>query len=205
MTTDSTRRQWAEDAAQRLESVPGFDYYASEIPTATDRHIAEIVGDVLADPAHQAPVLLPHLSADRRHGNIAQALWIFGPRAAALARRTGAPRYLDLAVIAIGLSFTGDGDFRNGVSALSVPWHAAQSLGVDPDPIYRRIAAMPIGEGNKWVQEFVERRPEDQTLEVMRYRETSDASGVRYERIMSEVSPETLAFVRDVLKAKDQG
>jgi hypothetical protein len=67
------------------------------------------------------------------------------------------------------------------VTALAVPWHAAQRLGFDPGPIYRRVAAMPIGEGAGRVQQFAERRPEDRTLEVMAYSETSDAGGVRYE------------------------
>jgi hypothetical protein len=178
MSAEIDPDQWAEDAAQRLESVLQPDYYRSEIPTETDGQVAETVRAVLADPVRRVPALVALLTNDRR----AATLCVFGLRAAAQARRTGDPRYLDPAVLAIGLSFNGEEDSRYGVAALSVPWHAAQSLGLDPGPIYRRVAAMPIGEGTGQVEEFAGRRPEDQTLEVMRLRETSDAGGVRYEQ-----------------------
>src|SRR5215204_5352094 len=147
------------DAAQWFESLHRPDYYRSEIPTEIDGQIAGIVGAILADPARRAPALLAHLTNDRRVGK----LWSFGLRAAALARRTGDPRHLDLAVLAIGLSFTGSEDYRDGATAPAVPWHAAQSLGLDPGPIYRRIAALPIGEGAGWVRRFAGQRPEKQT------------------------------------------
>jgi hypothetical protein len=182
MSTEIDLGRWAAASAKWLKSVRGRDYRLSAIPIETDRQVAEIIEAVLADPARRAPVLLEYLAGERDQSNMALILRIYGTRAAALARRTGDAHHLDLAVLAIGLSFTGDGDYRNGITALIVPWHAAQSLGVDPGLLYPRIGEMPIGEGGGRVQRFAERRPEIQTLQAMGYRETSDAGGVRYER-----------------------
>ena len=103
-------------------------------------------------------------------------------RLASLAVRTGRREHLERALLAIALAAQGTADWRDVLVVTPLPWDAAQRIGLDPAPLYEEVAAIAPQQGAAFLREFVQRRDENKTIEVMGYTTEEGAEGFRYVR-----------------------
>ena len=61
-------------------------------------------------------------------------------------------------------------DPRDNISDLTLIYHSAIMIGLNPDDIFRKVAADTTGAGKKLLAEFLKRSPEDKTLKCMGYK-----------------------------------
>lgn len=112
----------------------------------------------------------------------ASVFLVFAERQAALAVRMQLPTALMEAAVAIGLAASALDDAREGMLVMPVVWHAAAMLGVHQSHLFSSAAGKVRASGAQALTAFIGRKPEDQTLECMGYKEGTDKDGFRFVR-----------------------
>ncbi|WP_295637665.1 hypothetical protein [uncultured Methylibium sp.] len=165
-----------EEFCRRLTSGTFDAYLPRPIPHDLDAFVQTIVRSYQESEADEQALIacLPDQGASILLG--------FAERQAALAVRTKRPSALAEAAVAVGLAAAARDNDREGMLVMPVVWHAAALLGVHQQHLFRSAAGKVAGPGSRALSAFVERKPEDQTLECMGYREGSDKDGFRFVR-----------------------
>jgi hypothetical protein len=106
----------------------------------------------------------------------------YSQRMAELAVRTREPSHLRNSILAIGLAAKKSRGPRDEMMVAALSWRSAQILGLDPSVEFHAVAeaALPATE---FLLRWAAWPPENQTIEVMLYRESSDEDGFRYEYV----------------------
>lgn len=151
-------------------------YLPKRIPDPLDAKIAIFI-DWFLDSDELEQGLLSCLPA-----NASEVLLVFAERQAALAVRSSSMRALPASAVAIGMAAAIADDEREGMLVMPLPWRAAAMLGVHQAHLFASNASKVPGKGAQALLAFVSRKPEDQSLDCMGYREGSDADGFRFER-----------------------
>jgi hypothetical protein len=149
-------------------------YLPREIPHELDDRVRAVLRSFLAAPDDERVLLacLPRSSV----------FLLFAEREASRAVRQRSPELLMDAAIAIGMAAVQHNDEREGVMVMPVVWHAAAQLGVAQAPLFTSAANQVPEAGAKALLDFLTRKPENQTLKCMGYREGADHDGFRFVR-----------------------
>lgn len=113
--------------------------------------------------------------------DIRPTLLAYSERAASRAVREKNEEPIVLGLLALGV----DGwsaDWRENVLLLCLHFDAAKKIGSDPGQVFANAAKFLSGSAGESLRKFVKREPKDQSLEAMRYRESADSDGFRYQR-----------------------
>lgn len=153
----------------------GPGYVTWKLPDARDSAISALLTKALANG--QVEDL-----ADVLSWREADVLGAFSQRMAELAVRARDPGHLKNSILAIGLAGKKSRDPRDEMMVAALPWHSAKLLGLDPFAEFHAIAeaALPAAE---FLLTWATWPPENQTLDVMLFQESSDEDGFRYQYI----------------------
>jgi hypothetical protein len=111
----------------------------------------------------------------------AAMLRAFSERMATLAVRNEDRRLLILGLLALGID-GGSVDWREDILLLCLHLDAARKLGAVPEDVFYEAGRMLPPKVTNVFMEFLNRSPEDQSLEAMGYEEATDEGGFRYRR-----------------------
>jgi hypothetical protein len=114
-------------------------------------------------------------------------LLAYSRRMASLVVRERNEELLLLGLLALGV----DGwrfDFRDNLPNLALHYDAARRIGVDPEPIFERAAAMLYGKAADGLRTFLRRSAYDKSLEVMAFEVGADDDGFRYKYVTSFIT-----------------
>lgn len=151
-----------------LEPAQNEGYGGRKLPCTRDEEIAHVVEALSRGRATDEDLGPPH----------AHVLGVFAERMATLARRQGSPSDLKLGLEALALAER-LGDSREALLVMPLLWKTAEVLALNPTSEFVQVAER---HGVKELRAFVERRPEDRSVESMGYVETYDESGFIYDR-----------------------
>ncbi|MFY1672500.1 hypothetical protein ACN27G_21440 [Plantactinospora sp. WMMB334] len=158
-----------EDA---LRFHPREQYLTRPMPTDRDEQITRLLGALRDERAIAVAA-----------GSVAAlgdtVLSPYVQRAAALAVRHAAPRYLRAGLRAAAL-LAADGDPRDVVVVLALLWRSAELLTLDPSSEFGAVAR-EIGRYGAPLTAFAARPPEARTIHAMRYVEVGEGADFRYE------------------------
>ncbi|MEU9101204.1 hypothetical protein [Streptomyces sp. NPDC048361] len=106
----------------------------------------------------------------------------FAERMASLAVRRQDAREVRDGLIAIQVALSLTDDPRDALPVLSLLVHACRLIGADA--VTETMAATDItgSEAGEVLRQFLDRSPEDQSIQAMGYEESSDAAGFRFKR-----------------------
>jgi hypothetical protein len=110
-----------------------------------------------------------------------QTLLAYSERMASFTVRFQNPKAILLGLVALGI----DGwrfDWRENVMLLSLHYNSARKLGLSPNDLFARAAAVLPPEAAHALDEFLQRADKDKSLNVMGFEEGSDENGFRYKR-----------------------
>jgi hypothetical protein len=108
-------------------------------------------------------------------------LLAYSERMASLAVRKSDGELILLGLLALGL----DGwrtDWRDNVLLLCLHFDACQKIGIEANDIFKHASTLLPSNVGSALTAFLNRSPEDQSLDVMGYKESSDSDGFRYAR-----------------------
>ena len=153
------------------------DGYGSwPIPHTLDQKIGSLIEDWCE---------LPRGDRDREATTIveeqAAVLRAFSERMATLAVRSRDRHLLFLGLLALGID-GGLVDWREDILLLSLHFDAAKKVGIAPNEVFSEAGKLLPSRVSEVLTAFLNRSPEDQSLEVMGYEESSDEGGFRYRR-----------------------
>lgn len=111
----------------------------------------------------------------------AAVLRAFSERMATLAVRNSDRHLLFLGLLALGID-GGSVDWREDILLLALHFDAAKKVGFEPDEVFSEAGKLLPSRVSEVLTAFLNRSPEDQSLEAMGYEESSDESGFRYRR-----------------------
>jgi len=151
-----------------LEPDENEGYGQWKLPCSRDEEIAEVVLE---------------LSQGRMEGRqlserYAPVLRAFAERMANLARRHESARDLRLGLDALAIAVL-LGESREAILIMPLLWRSAEVLELDPAKEFTKAADR---HDVKELRAFIDRQPEDRSIESMGYVETHDESGFSYER-----------------------
>lgn len=151
-----------------LEPDRNEGYLDWRLPCTRDEEVADFLSTVGEGQAADAGLRARH----------ADVLLVFAERMATLARRRESPRHLSVGLEAVALGAL-LGDSREAVQVMSLLWKTAEALELDPA---REFSVAAERYEIKELYTFMDRSPEDRSIESMGYVETQDEFGFRYER-----------------------
>jgi hypothetical protein len=164
-----------EELLLRLGSEATTGYGRLPIPNPLDDEVRQLLGYISsADEATRTAVIG---LLGEHHGFVFCA---FAERMANFAVRTGEPRYLGEAVVALAIADRLI-DQRECLLVLAPLYHATTRIGIDPVALF----VAPVFAGDlfrEYLSDFPRRPEESRSLAAMGYVESSDADGFRYKR-----------------------
>ncbi len=170
---DETRA--IEEMIRKVEAQDTVGYGYWPLPCPLDDEISEIVNAFLqAAPAER----------EAAYGKVNRSSLFLGfsERMAILAVRKNSERPLFEGLIAHVIE-----DFRfdarENLVRLSLLYHSASKIGLDPIALFDRAAALATPKAAKYIRDFARRSPELRRIEAMRFRETITPEGFSYEYI----------------------
>ncbi|MCI0628435.1 MAG: hypothetical protein L0387_43420 [Acidobacteria bacterium] len=165
------------DFSEKLKRGGNFDYELKEIPCQLDDEIRS-----LTDLFLRGTDLERELISSCFNDSHSMTFIVFSERMASLAVRKSSREILLAGLIAQvieGWRF----DPRANLMRLSLILHSAVNLGIELVELFSEASKYASQEVADYFQAFLRRRPENQSIEVMGYRESTDADGFRYDRI----------------------
>jgi hypothetical protein len=108
-------------------------------------------------------------------------LLAYAERMASLAVRERNQEYIILGLAALGADGW-RGDWRDNAAIISLHYDAARKLGLPPQPVFETAAALLSAKPALALRSFLNRLPQDKTLEAMGYIAGADGGRFRYER-----------------------
>jgi hypothetical protein len=146
------------------------------IPHALDQKIGSLIENWCELPREDREREATTISEEQ-----AAVLRAFSERMATLAVRNSDQHLLILGLLALGID-GGSVDWREDTLILSLHLDAAKKVGVAPDNVFCEAGKLLPGRVSEVLTGFLNRSPEDQSLETMGYEESSDEGGFRYRR-----------------------
>ena len=163
------------DAREAMDAHKG-NYFYESIPIELDTTLQLVVREfITADEGYRAGVL-SQLTPRYR-----QLLLSLGTRLAILGARSRNPDLITEGLIALRLGWPEE-DIRDQIRDLAPMYHAALKAGADPTALFRSAAG--IAQDNdftSFLEEFVSRPDDDNSLEALGWREVDHADGFRFE------------------------
>jgi hypothetical protein len=164
-----------EEMIKRVEAEDLTGYGHWPLPCPVDNEMSTIVNAFLhATPTEREAV----------YGKVKDPFLFlaFSRRMAILGVRERSERRLFEGLIAHAIEDF-KSDARENLIELSLLYHSASRIGLDPAELFQRAAAFATPEAAKYILGFINRNPELRKIETMRFRETMTPEGFSYERI----------------------
>jgi hypothetical protein len=98
---------------------------------------------------------------------------------ATLSVRDGDPQKVALALVAASMALTNIDDKRDAIVVFGPVFDSIKRAGLDAGELFAQTAEL-VPPASGFLQAFLERSPEEQSLEAMGYVEASDADGFCY-------------------------
>ena len=105
----------------------------------------------------------------------------YGERMACLAVRDGDEEHVFFGLLALGLD-SWQFDWRENVIIVALLYDAAQRIGVPPERVFEKAAALLPEEPAEGLRSFLRRSPEDRSLKAFGYVTGADTGGFLYVR-----------------------
>lgn len=151
-------------------------YFGLPIPQPIDREITELMRAwAELNPSERSAASLR--VSDRQ----SLRLKAYSERMASFAVRTRDPEKIFFGLLALGVDGW-RGDWREKVLVLSLHYDAIQRINGDPEAMFARAAALLSPEAAQALAGYLQRSPENKTIEIMGYVPGSDDDGFRYQR-----------------------
>ena len=152
------------------------NYFWEPIPIPLDAVLQLFVREFIPAADRDRAEILSRLTPRHR-----QLLGSFGTRSATLAARSRNPDLITEGLIALRLGWPAD-DVREQVRDLAPMYSAALKTGVTPAEIFRRAAGIARDDDfSTFLEEFLSRPAEENSLKALGYREVNHADGFRFE------------------------
>lgn len=148
----------------------------SPIPCGFDLRLSSFMDIFVKATKEEQSFIISSFSDD-----YSSTFFLFSERMACLAVRERSEKYLFEGLIAHaieGAKF----DWRENILVLSLIYHSAVKIGVDPVTLFKRASEFAEEPIAHIIHEFPDRKPEDRSIEAMGYIESSDKDGFKYKR-----------------------
>lgn len=146
------------------------------IPTERDEEISSLIRQWIALDVCERRETSCFISEEQR-----ATLLAYSERMASQAVRRSDGELILLGLLALGL----DGwrtDWRDNVLLLCLHFDACQKIGIEANDLFNHASALLPPNVGSALTAFLNRSPEDQSLDAMGYKESSDSDGFRYAR-----------------------
>jgi len=164
------------EAAYWLRVVDNQGYGSLRIPSPRDDQITTLLRTWIALDAKDRLAAAEGIREDRRF-----TLLAYAERMASLAVRERNQDYIILGLAGLGTDGW-RGDWQDNAAIISLHYGAAGKLGLPPQPVFETAAALLSANPALALRSFLNRLPQDKTLEAMGYIAGQDDDGFRYER-----------------------
>jgi hypothetical protein len=163
------------EARKAMDAHKG-NYFWEPIPIPLDTVLQLFVREFIAAADRDRAEILSHLTPRHR-----QFLGSFGTRSATLAARSRNSDLITEGLIALRLGWPSD-DVREQVRDLAPMYHAALKAGTSPQEIFRRAVGIARDDDfGAFLEEFLSRPDDENSLKALGYREGNHADGFRFE------------------------
>lgn len=160
-----------------IESEEYIGYLPRPIPHQLDTLVGQLGEAYLSAPPADRELL--EIADDM----IVSVLRCHGERLASRAVRERSAPLLRASVLSMGLAMVVGGHIsREDIAVHCLPWRSSELMGLDPKDMFLSVAEELPEPGCSGLRSFSQRSSENRTLAVMRYKESEDIDGFRYER-----------------------
>ncbi len=167
-----------EGMLSQLQSEDIKIFESCALPSSLDSKISDMVGLFVDLSAPEKEDIRANIKSHQ-----AGILLTFARRMAELAVRENSKERIFEGLIAIGLHNSKYGDFRDEAVALSLLNNSALKIGSNPIELFESAANTFVNSAGDTFKAFLKRRPENQKIDVMGYREIYKSDGFAYERL----------------------
>lgn len=151
-------------------------YGTLNIPSLRDEEITKLIEAWIELDTAARQVAAQQIMETQRF-----TLLAYSERMASYAVRTRDQRRIFLGLLALGVDGW-KGDWRDNAEILCLHYDAAKVIGAVPNQIFEKAAKfLPLKVATA-LRLFIQRSPEDKSLEAMGYSAASDEDGFRYKR-----------------------
>jgi hypothetical protein len=158
------------DASQRRFT----GYGPAELPCARDGEVDAYVASLRSGGPPAVAAALATVTQRAR-----DVLGAYAERMASLAVRERSTDRLVSALVALVVGGLNDGS-RDALMTMPLVEHSARLLGAEPADLFEDAAAVVGHPGTVSLMRWLARKPEDRSIEAMKYVEDSDEGGFRY-------------------------
>jgi hypothetical protein len=160
-----------------LDAENNRGYGPLPIPSDRDRQVSELIGQWLSLDENRRMEATRSISAREL-----DTLLAYSERMASRAVRERSREWIFLGLVALGL----DGwrtDWRENVIVLALHYDACQRIGESAEGMFKEAGGVLPLNVSRALTSFLKRKPENQSLEAMRFIASADAEGFRYRSI----------------------
>ncbi len=154
--------------------VKSKNYWMEDIPSKFDEDVFNLIQNIFNLDLEKKQFIASgfNLKAFR-------VISLFSERMASLAVRENNKNRLIIGLFALVLSLN-SGEFRDAVTILSLYFDASKKINEDPHIIFTFVSDS-LGKSD-FLLDYLSRKPEDQTIQVMGYEESKNEAGFVYKR-----------------------
>lgn len=162
---------------QQIEKETANGYFYQPVPATMDYEISELIKlFLIASPSDRK------LFFDKVSPSFSGCLVVFSGRMASLGVSEKSRERLFEGLIALVLENYKGGDPRDNIKQLPLLYHAAETIGVDGDALFREAASYASNEAAQQIEKFPQRSPHEKSLEAFFYEETDGTNGFWYKQ-----------------------
>jgi hypothetical protein len=176
MSITSEQQEYLLRTAVALSEDTAEDYFSQALPSQIDEMLARMAEIYLSLATAEDRALVLTLLDDRS----SSALSGFAHRMSMLAVRRQSEALLTYGLVMLALAFA-KLDWREATMTLSLMYHSGEKLSKAQE-IFTRVAAVaPTTSAREWLLDFARRKPEDQRIEAMGFKEVEGPHGLIYQ------------------------
>ncbi len=176
MSTISEHQEYLLRTTLALGKINAKDYLSEPLPSPTDEMLMQMSEVYLNMVATEDRALFLTLFDERS----SELLSIFAHRMSMLAVRRQLETLILQGLVMLALAVA-NVDWREATMTLSLLYNSGKRLGKAQELFTQAAAIAPTPFASNWLLDFVRRRPEDQRIEAMGFKEFDGPHGLLYQ------------------------